>query len=215
MRQCGLFKICREDEAGDIAGLQEYIIAQELSDDPLNCCIVGKCVKSLQYLDLVVHRRKLRFSRYMGRVAGDCLIGISARIDPSDLLQDRGDVLAGLKDRLLVNKTPQKEIAVAFGALSQRLSIVPDVAGVDKWIHLLTLLLAVQRRRGIADRLYHAAVNALHVCIGVGRVAQSVADKVKGQNADHHEQSRQQKPRRQGQYADRLRILEQYTPTNG
>ena len=35
-----------------------------------------------------------------------------------------------------------------------------------------------------------AAVEKLDVCIGVGSVAQAVADKVECQNADHHERSR-------------------------
>ena len=64
-------------------------------------------------------------------------------------------------------------------------------------------------------RLFRAVVNVLDVRIGVGSVAQAVADKIECQNADHHERSRQQEPGRKSQHADRLRILEQYTPTDG
>ena len=55
----------------------------------------------------------------------------------------------------------------------------------------------------------------LQVSIGVGSVAQAVTDKVEGQNADHDKDCRQQQPRRQRKNANRLRILEQYTPTDG
>ena len=122
-----LFQICRKDESGDIAGLQEYVVTEKVADDAHKSLIVGERVKRFQALDHVVDRRKLRFSRYMRRMAGDRLIGVVPVINPSDLAQDRNDVSSGLKDGILVYEVSDKEIAVTVGLLAQGPAVFSDV----------------------------------------------------------------------------------------
>lgn len=51
--------------------------------------------------------------------------------------------------------------------------------------------------------------------IGVGGVPQTIPHKIEGQNADYHEQRRQQQPGGEGQHANGLGILEQHSPADG
>ena len=77
----------------------------------------------------------LRFARYVRGMGGYRLQGIGSRIDPSDLLQDGGDVPPGGEDCFFVHEVSQEEIAVAVGAPAERVGVVLYIVRFDKGIH--------------------------------------------------------------------------------